>query len=272
MKFTLLPIWGSLILTFATSASAHHGQDFFLLDDTRIPAAGHGLALGTFAYEDEGEDDTLSYSTGVLLGLLPRTALSLQADFMDEAGAGWEYRSVTPGFHFDLTPPDLKLPVRFGIAAAYQFAGTPDPAHHEEEPEAHGHDGEAGHHEEPEHEEAGHERNGIHNHDDSLFIGRFIVEADLTPTTLLVANVISVLPEGKSAAWGYGLGLRQKLRPDFSIGVEAVGDFDRHGEHEVIGAVYWEPIPHFIIKAGVGAGLTSESTDGSFRTGFVWLF
>ena len=67
------------------------------------------------------------------------------------------------------------------------------------------------------------------------------MEADLTPTTLLVANVISVLPDGKSAAWGYGLGLRQKLRPDFSIGVEAVGDFDRHGEHEVIGAVYWEP-------------------------------
>jgi hypothetical protein len=269
-RFTLPSSISALTLALMLPVAAHHGQDFFLLDDTLIPAKGHGLALGTFAFEDEGEDDTLSYSTGVLLGVLPRTALSLQSDFIDEAGAGWAYRSVTPGFHFDLTPPDLKRPIRLGLSAGYQFAETPgeehhDSGHHDAAEEA---EEEAGHH----HEAEGHEHSGIHNHDDSLFIGRFVLEADLTPSTLIVANLISVLPDGKSAAWGYGIGLRQKLRPDFSIGVEAIGDFASHGGHEIIGAAYWEVIPHLILKAGAGIGLTGDSPDASFRTGFVWMF
>jgi hypothetical protein len=31
-------------------------------------------------------------------------------------------------------------------------------------------------------------------------------------------------------------------------------------------------IPHFIIKAATGTGLTKESPDASFRTCFVWFF
>jgi hypothetical protein len=31
-------------------------------------------------------------------------------------------------------------------------------------------------------------------------------------------------------------------------------------------------IPHFIIKAATGTGLTNESPDGSFRTCFLWFF
>jgi len=37
-------------------------------------------------------------------------------------------------------------------------------------------------------------------------------------------------------------------------------------------ASFWEVIPHFIIKAATGNGLTKDIPDGSFRTGFVRLF
>ncbi len=37
-------------------------------------------------------------------------------------------------------------------------------------------------------------------------------------------------------------------------------------------ASFWEVIPHFIIKAATGTGLTKESPDASFRTCFVWFF
>ena len=110
----------------------------------------------------------------------------------------------------------------------------------------------------------------VHNHDDSLFTARLILEADLTPDTLFVFNLISVLPEGESNAWGYGAGLRQKITPTFSAGVEAMGDFDRGGRHQIMGAAYWTPIHHFTLKLGAGAGLTEESPDFAVRAGFVW--
>jgi hypothetical protein len=121
--------------------------------------------------------------------------------------------------------------------------------------------------------ESGHSHSGsIHNHDDNLFTARLIFEADFTRNTLLVGNLISVLPEGGSAAWGYAIGVRHRFRPDLAVGVEALGDFDSQGHQEVLGAVFWEPIPHVLLKLGVGTGLTSVSPDATLRAGVLWMF
>ncbi len=352
---------------FISPARAHHGQEFFLLYDAQVQKPRHGILQGQFSFIDEGTDDSIGLSPSLSLGILPRTAFNLRADFTDEAGDSWAYRSIEPGFQFDLTPPDLKLPIRFGLAVAYQFAGdgsssssghshsttdlsggtvahvhndsasqathsptnssavaghdhsthdhgtppvsqpgvdlgpdaltpeelaaieaenaanaaaqtpaavapsAPGPAKPKPKPkptaEAHDH---ASH--DPA-EESGHSHSGgIHNHDDNLFTARLIFEADVTPDTLVVGNLISVLPEGGSAAWGYAIGVRHRFRPGLAVGVEALGDFDSHGYQEVLGAVFWEPMPHVLLKVGVGSGLTSVSPDATLRAGVLWMF
>ena len=105
-----------------TAAQAHHGQEFFLLYDAGVQPAGHGILQGNFSLIEEGGEGTASLSPSLTLGLLPRTAFNLRADFSDDAGKGWAYHSFEPGFQFDLTPSGMKLPVRFGLAVAYQFS------------------------------------------------------------------------------------------------------------------------------------------------------
>src|SRR5690606_14598592 len=103
-------------------AHAHHGQEFFLLYDARIPAAGHGLLQSNFSYSDEGEDDSFSLSPGISWGILPRTSFNLKASFTDDAGEGWDYQAIEPGLQFDLPPRRWTFPVRVGLAVSYQFA------------------------------------------------------------------------------------------------------------------------------------------------------
>lgn len=348
-------------LFLTTPAQAHHGQQFFLLYDAQVQQPGHGLLQGQFSFIDEGSDDSLSLSPNLNLGLLPRTGFNLRADFADDAGEGWAYRSIEPGFQFDLTPPNLKLPLRFGLSVAYQFAGSRSGGHphgtaslsggsvahvHEDSPAAHAHPASAASaapaHDHSTHdhnpppvpqpgvdlgpdaltpeelaamaaqnpavpsapppaspapaqkkskpapkpksksqdhaahghaEESGHSHSGsIHNHDDNLLTTRFIFEADLAPGTLLIGNLLNVIPESGESAWGYAIGLRQRLRPGLAVGVEALGDFDRSLHQEVLGAVFWEPIPHVLIKAGVGTGLNANSPDATVRAGILWMF
>lgn len=383
-----------LLLTLSPPARAHHGQEFFLLNDAKVQSPGSGLIQNTFSFSDEGNADSLRLSPGIVVGVLPRTAISVIADFAQEEGEDWRYRSIEPSVLFDLTPKNFGLPIRFGVSFGYQFAEGPEstlePAlgvtgvsgasleHTHTDSSAHTHSSggntasnsttssnsstDAGHdhstHDHgtgavnppaggesnpdaltPEeiaamqgggsttpttetttlapvtaapattsastssktsakkksasktgnsaattneaaahdHSEAGgghshsHE-NSIHNHDDSLFASRFTFEADITKSTLLVGNLICSLPEGGSAAWGYGIGLRQKLRPGLAVGFEALGDFNRHGYQEALGAVYWEPMHHLTLKAGVGTGLSSTSPDATLRAGLIWMF
>jgi hypothetical protein len=359
--FLLATLW------FLTPAHAHHGQEFFLLYDAGVQLPRHGILQQNFSFIDEGYDDSLSLSPSLSLGILPRTAFNLRTDFSDDAGTGWAYRSIEPGFQIDLTPPNLKLPIRIGFAASYQFAkggstghvhgasslsgstvahvhdsststashvhaggmtqddaGTAPHDHsaHDHPPlvetppgEDAGPDGltaeeiaainaanaaaqtqpsvpapatvtkpkpkatkkaaaaSAAHSHAAGDTDSGHSHSGsIHNHDDNLFSARLIIEADLTSDTLLVANLINVIPEGGDAAWGYAVGLRQRLRPGLSVGVEALGDFDRNKHQEVLGAVFWEPMHHVLLKLGVGTGLNATSPDPTVRAGVLWMF
>lgn len=389
----ILPICSALAASL-TLAHAHHGQEFFLLYDARVQQPLHGTLQQNFSFIDEGDDDSLSLSPSLSLGILPRTAFNLRADFSNDADQGWAYRSIEPGFQIDLTPPNLKLPIRIGFAASYQFGegresvhshgatdlsgGTVAHVHDNNSTNStaaatHVHDAGAAHddtgtaaHDHSTHyhpplvetppgedagpdgltaeeiaainaanaaaaaaadaqaaaaaaqaasqtqpsanpapaakpkpkskspkkatttgttaataahshsagePESGHSHSGsIHNHDDNLFTARLIFEADLTENTLLVGNLINVIPEGGDAAWGYAIGLRQRLRPGLSVGVEALGDFDRNKHQEVLGAVFWEPMHHVLLKVGVGTGLTAVSPDTTVRAGILWMF
>ncbi len=112
----------------------------------------------------------------------------------------------------------------------------------------------------------------IHVHGQDAFIGRFIMETDLSDEAKLVVNLINVLPDDGTAAWGYAAGIRQNLTHSLSLSLEAMGDFSADGYHEInLGAIA-VPNHHLSVRVGAGIGLTEASPDWSLRGGVVWRF
>ncbi len=254
---TLLLSASACWVLFSLPAVAHHGRDFLLVEDTHLPAPGSVQALLNFEWERTGSANEYGVEPGVLLGVMPHLALGVETSFRDE-GDGWEYANVTPKVHVLLTPDSAKLPFRAALSVGYQFAqGVAE--EHEEEGEA-------------EEEEHHHEFSGIHNHDSDLLSLKLAVETKLTDATTLGGNLISILPEGDSAKWGYALGVRQALGSGVSVGVEAMGDFDAAGWQEISAAVYYEPTCQYVFKLGAGFGLTDNTPDFMLRIGAAYRF
>lgn len=279
MKHTLVTL---ALAALTTTTFAHHGRDFILVEDYSSPAQGSAFLLGNFEWEKGSEGSEYGLSPSLMVGVLPQVSLSVETSFREEVGSDWRYTSVTPSVHIQLTPPDSKSPVRFGLSAGYQFAegadAEPAEEHHEEADADHeeaGHHAEetGDHHAEEEEEAAGHHHHGssIHNHDDNAFIARFITEADLGDFKA-VLNIINVTPDNGSAAWGYAVGVRRAVCSTLSLGVEALGDFKSDGWQELGVASYFEPIHNLTLKVGISFGLTEETPDFSLRTGFVYRF
>jgi hypothetical protein len=265
----------------APSIHAHHGQDFILLEDYQLPAPGGGHLMGNFEWEKYSDHDEFGLAPSLMFGVLPRVALSLDVNFRNESD-GFDYNSVMPAAHFQITPPGSAFPLRVALSVGYQFVdgafATDEPAapHHEEE---HGHADEHGegddHHAEDEHaDEDEHDHahsSSVHNHDSDALMSRLIIEGDYGATKA-VFNLISVVRDGGGADWGYAAGVRHKVAEQVALGVEAIGDFDSQGWHELVGGVYIEPIHTLTLKIGVGFGLTEATPDFTLRTGFIWRF
>lgn len=277
-----MKIFATLTLTTLLSvstATAHHGQDFLLLEDYHLPAPGSGHFITNFEWEN-GDADEYGLTPALMFGVLPRLALSLEADFRDEAMTKWDYSSITPAAHFQISPPSSTFPIKFSISAGYQFGNTDaeaTPDHHAEEAEpehADEHGEEGGHHEEEaDHhaEEPAHSHSGsVHAHGEDAFVGRFIMEADFGKTKAIF-NLLSVVTDDE-AAWGYAAGVRHKITEQVALGVEALGDFDSEGWHEIDLGAYYEPIQNVTLKLGAGFGLTEETPDFILRTGLIYRF
>ena len=273
-KNTLPAAFLSLAAAFslATTVRAHHGQDFILVEDYHVAAPGEFHLMTNFEWEKYAEEDHFGIMPSLMVGVLPRTALSVDVSFRDEAG-DWRYASVMPAVHFQLTPPDLDFPVKVSLSVGYQFGDAQDEAaggeHHMEEA---GH-GEP-HHAEHEHHavEAVHHHSGsVHNHDGSGLASRLSLETG-SEATKFVANLISFVEDGGDAAWGYAAGARHKFIKELALGVEAMGDFESDGWHEIVGAAYIEPVANLTLKLGAGFGLTEATPDFVLHTGFILRF
>lgn len=270
----------ALALSFASKASAHHGQDFLLLQDAVSPAPLHANVFSTFEWSRHDGDDEFALESGIQLGVLSQLSVGTTLEFSDE-GDGWDYSSVMPYLHLQLTPKDAKWPFRAALMGGYQFAnhnGEAGHSHeHAEAEEHHETEDAGGHHEEAEEhheeeEEEGHEHGGIHRHDENYFMARLVLEADLTEQDKLLVNIISLIPEEGSPAWGYGVGVRHSFNAAWAVGLEAQGDFGDANEHELVLGGYFSPVHSITFKLGVGHGLTDESPDLTVRGGFVWRF
>jgi opacity protein-like surface antigen len=253
---------------------ADHGQDFLLLEDYDLPAPGSGHITGNFEWEKYSNDDAFGLGPSLMIGVLPRTALSVDMHFRNE-GDGFEYNSVMPAAHFQITSPDSKSPFKVGFSVGYQWTEGADEEEAESESEGehseHGHD---------QHQEVGHNEvstsvhghgEGIHNHRSDALKSRLVIEGDFGKTKVLF-NLISVVPESGNTAWGYAAGVRHKIVDQLALGVEALGDFESDGWHELVAGAYIEPVHSVTLKIGAGFGLTEATPDFTLRTGFVWRF
>lgn len=139
-----------------------------------------------------------------------------------------------------------------------------DDHNHGDDEAGHAHeDGKKGHHD---------HQNTIHTHGQDALISRLIMETDLGDDAKLVVNLINVLPDDSTAAWGYAVGIRQNLSHSLSLSLEAIGDFSADGYHDLsLGAIV-VPNHHLSLKLGAGMGLTPASPDLSLRGGVVWRF
>jgi hypothetical protein len=87
----------------------------------------------------------------------------------------------------------------------------------------------------------------------------------------VVFNLLSLVDENE-ANWGYAAGVRHKVADKVALGVEAMGDFESEGWHEVVVGTYVEPIHSLTLKVGVGFGLTEATPDFTLRTGLIYRF
>jgi hypothetical protein len=101
---------------------------------------------------------------------------------------------------------------------------------------------------------------------------RFVAETALDDKTRLIGNLIGVASDSGEIDLGYALGIRRQITHDLAVGLEAIGDFNLHGEHEVIGGVYWSPTHTCVIRFGAGAGIGAVASDFSLHSGVTWRF
>lgn len=155
--------------------------------------------------------------------------------------------------------------------ASHDHADSSDHAHASGETHDHAADEDHAH---DETSSGGHHHGGgsIHSHGQDAFIGRLIMEADLSRQDKLVVNLINVTPSEGEGAWGYAAGVRHNLTHQFSLSLEAMGDFSEDGYHEINLGAFLVPDHHVTLRAGVGFGLTPTSPDLALRAGVVWRF
>ena len=167
-----------------------------------------------------------------------------------------------------------------GSGGSHAHSGTSAGAHDHGSHDDHAHSGSDAHnHDENEDghshgkgDQGHHHQDTIHTHGQDAFIGRMIMETDLSDHSKLVVNLINVLPDDGTAAWGYAVGVRQNLSHAVSVSVEAIGDFSADGYHEISAGAFFIPHHNVTVRAGAGVGLTPDSPDWSLRGGVVWRF
>lgn len=258
-------------LIVARPARGHHGQDFLVVQSYHVPGSLSAHAFGDFEWSRLDGGNGYEFQPGVMVGILPRTALEVTTLFEKSGAEAWRYSSVTPSVVLQLTPPDSKLPFRVAVSAGYEFADERGGAErHEEEHAEDGH-GEEGHH--GEQAEPGSHRHGDagHHHGTSGFEGRLILETEAAGFRIGVNFIADTDDEG-DAIFGYAGGVRYAFTSAIAAGVEAQGDFEGDGGHELIGALYFTPMSSLIVKVGAGFGLNENTDDFTLRTGVMWRF
>ena len=264
---------------------AHHGQDFFVTLDARVPAKNGFSAFSTTA---AGEDD-FSLETGLITGVGAGLAAGFTVDFSDTGS--FQANGITPILQW--SAPLGESPFRLGAAFTYHF--------HDSSRSAHGGGHSHGGHSHarvappapffmlsaplmlafnpdapltpnPQPAAAVGDSSTIHLHDEDFFLTRLILENELSQHTRVVGNLILAGTSSSDTAIGYALAVRHSFTHEWAVGFEAIGDFNTGGYHQLVAGVIHSPRHDLGLRLGVshGLGATDEGATGLF--GITWRF
>lgn len=113
-----------VLMTWASSARAHHGLDFLLLQDATFPQPLSGSFFDNSEWTRERALDEYATEPGLHLGVLPGLSAGVMSHFAD-MGDGWAYSSTTPYVVINLLPVEIKG-VRVALWTGYEFASEED--------------------------------------------------------------------------------------------------------------------------------------------------
>ncbi|MBK1831357.1 hypothetical protein JIN77_11510 [Verrucomicrobiaceae bacterium R5-34] len=275
-------------LVLASNAFAHHGQDFLVTLDTATPHAGQIYSTTGFDYSKHGGEEETAILQAFSIGLPAGFTLGASYQISNEGDSEWAAQSFTPtlqwnapsytwGQHSSLSlgiAIGWEIPTEgedsdhshsdsleltdcsslIGIPALYQACQL---ANEQRANHTHGDE---------------HSHDGIHRHGESHGFVRLIAQLELGHHDQIAANLIAVFPEDDSPAYGYAIAYRHRFSDFLAAGIEATGDFDRHGEHLLYLTTTLYPNEKASITFGAAAGLTEAASDFALQTLFTWRF
>jgi hypothetical protein len=101
-------------------ASAHHGQDFLLVESPAVPHPGSAYLITNVDASLDGAAGS-AFSPALLFGLTHRLGLELHAHVEKEVGDGWRYAALAPSVHVLLTDPERHDGIAIGVSGEYEF-------------------------------------------------------------------------------------------------------------------------------------------------------
>jgi hypothetical protein len=204
-------------------ASAHHGQDFLLIEGPAVPHPGNAylIADATFALDGDSEERA-SFAPALLFGASPRVAFELHTHFDDVDGEGWHYEAVAPAVHVLLTDPHKHEGLKVGLSAEYEFG-----------------------------------------HGEGADTIEARLSAENTHGRLLWAgNLIAEKESHDSTRFAFAMGVRGHVSTQTALGLEAQHDVDgRAGE--LLAAAYLGDETGFTLKFGIGASRDEDGDTGA---------
>lgn len=268
-----------VLISLTSTAHAHHGQDFFVTLDTRVPDLGHGSLFMAASWSKTAGSDETAIDPGFLAGIGGGFALGSSFGLSNETPGEFGYAGITPLLQWSIALPDPAF--RLGLSASYHFA---DSSHGVSHSSLHQHgptdtSGEGSNPDAPPdgggnhtHSHGHHHHGGIHRHGEDHFQIRLLGEWQASSDTRIVANFIAVGGGSDDIDLGYSLGIRHDLSSKLAAGLEAIGDFNSKGSHEVIAGLYFSPRHDLTLRLGAGTGFGPYAPDISLHSGMTWRF
>jgi hypothetical protein len=244
---------------------AHHGQDFFVTIDARVPQKNSYFTFATIA---AGNSEP-SLEVGLIAGLGSHLAfgLTLDGNAIDDLQAN----AIAPTLQWALPINDR---FRLGATLSYHFFDSSqlDGSHAGHSHGGHTHGKSLRPRFNPDAPPPpvpviiGDSPATIHLHDEDYYLSRFILECELHENTRLVSNIILAGTEGSDTALGYAIALRHSFHEQWAAGIEAIGDFRASGYHQAIAGIIHTPRHDISLRLGLaqGIGATSAETTGLF--------
>jgi hypothetical protein len=199
----------------AFAASAHHGQDFLLVETPATPHPGNVyLLVNANAALDSDADEQGELEPALLFGATPRIAFEVHGHLHKDAGDALRYEATAPSIQVQLTDPSRHEGFRAALSAEYEIAREADAPDNLSVRLA-----------------LGHERGA----------------------NQFGANLVFDREEGGTTDLGTALGYRRALSERVALGIEAQGSL-RHAEGaEALAGAYFEIDPRWTVKCGLGA-------------------